>query len=141
MLLKYRLLALAVLGIVASCDGSDSPLSPSAGTSAAPARAIAAPTETAEIPNQLLALTSPRIAFASSLNGNRDIYLMDSYGKQLTRLTTFWTYETSPAWSWGNQRLAMVRPRKDASNVTHSDIYIINTDGTNGHWWRSTPSA
>jgi Tol biopolymer transport system component len=142
MLRNHRLLALAVLATLASCDGGDSPLSPSGDTSAPPAGdRIAAARETAEAPNQLLAaLTSPRIAFASNLTGNGDIYLMDSYGKQPTRLTTFSTHEASPAWSWGNTRLAMVRPRKDASNVTHSDIYIINPDGTNGHWWRSTPS-
>jgi len=141
MLLKHRLLALAVLASLASCDRSDSPLSPSGDTSPAAGDPIAAAPETAEAPNQLLAaLAGPRIAFASSLTGNRDIYLMDSYGKQLTRLTTFSTYESSPAWSWNNQRLAMVRPRKDASNITHSDIYIINRDGTHGHWWRSTPS-
>jgi TolB protein len=48
--------------------------------------------------------------------------------------------ESEPAWSWDNKRIALVRPRKDASNVTHNDIYIINADGTNGHWWRPTPS-
>jgi TolB protein len=139
---NHRLLALAVLATLASCDGGDSPLSPAGDAPASPeGNPIVAAPATAEAPNQTLAsLTSPRIAFASSLTGNGDIYLMDSYGNQLTRLTTFSSYEASPKWSWDNKRIAMVRPRKDASNVTHSDIYIINADGTNGHWWRSTPS-
>jgi len=136
------LFALAVLATLAACDGGDSPLSPAGdGPASSEGYPIVAAPETAEAPNQTLAsLTSPRIAFASNLTGNGDIYLMDSYGKQLTRLTTFSTYDTRPAWSWDNTRIAMVRPRKDASNVTHSDIYIMKPDGTNGHWWRSTPS-
>jgi Tol biopolymer transport system component len=143
MLVRYhRLLALAVFATLASCDGGDSPLSPAGDAPAGPeGNPIVAAPETAEAPVQTLAsLASPRIAFASNLTGNGDIYLMDSYGKQLTRLTTFSTYETKPAWSWDNTRIAMVRPRKDASNVTHTDIYIIKPDGTNGHWWRSTPT-
>jgi TolB protein len=137
MLARYhRLLALAVLATLASCDGGDTPLSPADAPTGPEGNAIGA-----EAPAEALAaLASPRIAFASNLTGGGDIYLMDSYGKQLTRLTTFSGYETKPAWSWDNTRIAMVRPRKDASNVTHTDIYIIKADGTNGHWWRSTPT-
>jgi len=85
-------------------------------------------------------LSTPRIAFGSYRNGNQDIYLMDPQGYNVKRLTTASAYEVSPAWSWNNKRIALIRPRKDASNVTHSDIYLINADGTNGHWVLSTPS-
>ena len=136
------LAGLAALAALAACEGGDSALSPAGDPPAGSVEnPIVDPADTTEVSNQSLAsLTSPRIAFSSNLTGNGDIYLMDSYGKQLKRLTTFSSYEASPAWSRDNKRIAMVRPRKDASNVTHTDIYIINADGTNGHWWRSTPS-
>ena len=128
-----RLLALAVLVALGACDGSDNPLAP---TSEPPAPAD----ESVATVEALAAVTAPRIAFASYRNGNDDIYLMDPQGYHVTRLTTSSAFEGSPAWSWDNKRIAMVRPRKDASNVTHYDIYVINADGTNGHWARSTPS-
>jgi hypothetical protein len=34
------------------------------------------------------------------------------------------------AWSWDNKRIAFSRFRPDASNVLHSDIYLLNADGT-----------
>jgi Tol biopolymer transport system component len=121
-----------------ACGDSDSPLAPG-GADEAPMTADEAPLASA--PEALVAtLSTQRIAFASYRNGNQDIYLMDPQGYNVKRLTTASAYEVSPAWSWDNKRIALVRPRKDASNVTHDDIYLINADGTNGHWARSTPS-
>jgi Tol biopolymer transport system component len=121
-----------------ACGDSDSPLAPG-GADEALVTADEAPQ--ASPPEALVtALTSPRIAFSSYRNSNNDIYLMDPQGYQVKRITTASTWEGSPSWSWDNKRIALVRPRKDASNVTHYDIYLINADGTNGHWARSTPS-
>ena len=33
-----------------------------------------------------------------------------------------------------------MRPRLDANNTKHDDIYIINSDGSGGHWARAVPS-
>jgi len=130
------LFALGTAGAIAACDGADSPLSPGhTDDQVASAPDLAQPGD-----NALPAITSPRIAFASYRNGNTDIYTMDPQGYNIKRLTTSSAYEVSPAWSWDNKRIALVRPRKDASNITHYDIYLVNADGTNGHWARSTPS-
>lgn len=130
------LFALGVAAMLGACDGSDSPLSP--GDTEDPV--ASAPELAPPADNAVSALASPRIAFVSYRNGNGDIYLMDPQGYNVKRLTTASANENFPAWSWDNKRIALVRPRKDASNVTHSDIYLINADGTNGHWARSTPS-
>lgn len=126
---------LAAVLVLSACAGGDDPLGPAgAGDALAPAGEMATPDYT------LAAATAPRIAFASYRNGNQDIYLMDPQGYNVRRLTTAGAYEVSPAWSWDNRRIALVRPRKDASSVTHYDIYLINADGSKGRWARSTPS-
>ncbi|HEX3234390.1 MAG TPA: hypothetical protein VHR41_09335 [Gemmatimonadales bacterium] len=130
---KVRRLLFGVFAALGACNGGDTPLSPVGATDPVD------PTGESPVPEQTLA-TWPRIAFTSHRNGNDDIYLMDTQGYHVTRLTTSAAYEVDPAWSWDNKRLALVRPRKDAANVTHSDIYVINADGTNGHWVLSTPS-
>jgi len=139
---NYRLFTIAALVALASCDGGESPLSPAGDPAVPESEDAAAPAaELVGDPDQTLAaLTGQRIAFSSNRTGTRDIYLMDPQGTQLKRITTAAAVESEPAWSWDNKRIALVRQRKDASNVTHSDIYIINPDGTNGHWWRPTPS-
>jgi Tol biopolymer transport system component len=132
------LVVLALSGVLGACSDTDSPLAPGG---ADEALVTADEASQASAPEALItALTSPRIAFSSYRNSNNDIYLMDPQGYQVKRMTTPSTWEGSPSWSWDNKRIALVRPRKDASNVTHYDIYLINADGTNGHWARSTPS-
>jgi TolB protein len=132
------LLVLALSVALGACGDSDTPLAPG-GADEAPVTADEVPQASA--PEALVAtLSTQRIAFASYRNGNQDIYLMDPQGYNVKRLTTASAYEVSPAWSWDNKRIALVRPRKDASNISHSDIYLINADGTNGHWALSTPS-
>ena len=132
------LLALAVPLALVACD--------SAGDTFAPADdgtgGVAQPAgDAAAVPLSAFtaAGTLQRIAFTSYRTGSGDIYKMDPQGYNTVRLTTFATLETGAAWSHDNKRIAMVRPRKDATNVVHNDIYVINADGTNGHWARSTP--
>ncbi len=130
-----RALVLALSMALGACSGTDNPLAPgSADEAPVPASDSGAPDFV------VTALTGQRIAFASYRNGNQDIYRMDPQGYQVNRLTYASANEVSPDWSRDNKRIAFVRPRVDASNVTHYDVYIINADGTNGHWARSTPS-
>ena len=77
--------------------------------------------------------------FNSARKGGYDIFKMDPLGHNVAGLTTY-AYAGEPAWSQDNMRIAMVRERLDASKVSHTDIYLINADGTNGHWARATPS-
>jgi TolB protein len=133
-----RLIVLAASLALGACGDTDSPLAPG-GAEEPPVTAGKA--LQASAPEALVVtLSTQRIAFGSYRNGNQDIYLMDPQGYNVKRLTTASAYEVSPAWSWNNKRIALIRPRKDASNVTHSDVYLINADGTNGHWVLSTPS-
>ena len=127
------LLALGVHWAMAACNGADEPLAPTPAQAAEPAAGLATPD------NVLAAGTLQRIVFSSYRTGAGDIYKMDPQGNNVVRLTSFASADLEPAWSHDNIRIAMVRPRKDASNTIHSDIYVIDADGTHGHWARSTP--
>ena len=135
--LLCRLLVLALpLGLVA-CDGAESPLSPAEdpldpATGPAPTEAVASD------PAQVLA-TSQRIVFISYRDGNGNVYKVNPQGYQVARLTSSPEDDYAPAWSSDNSRIAMVRPRLDGG-VTHADIWVINADGSDGHWARATPS-
>lgn len=126
----WLLLASALL--LAACDGTESPLAP------ADESDPLGDTASGELATALT--TWPRIAYSSRRDGNTDIYVMNPQGYQVTRLTTVAKPEVSPAWSYNNKRIALVRPRKDASNVLHDDIYVINADGTGGRWVLASPS-
>jgi len=86
-------------------------------------------------------LTSQRIVFTSYRNGQYDIYKMDPAGQNVLRLTNSPTQEGEAAFSFDNKRVALVRPRVNAANWTWRDIYIVNADGSNGHWARPTAPA
>jgi dipeptidyl aminopeptidase/acylaminoacyl peptidase len=136
-----RLLAFAVPLALGACGSDDSPLAP-AEEAAAPAEQTAGPTEQAAAPDLALATTGQRILFSSARTGaGYDIFRMDPQGYSVVRLTTFGYYGAEPAWSYGNTRIAMIRPRRDAANVEHSDIFLMNADGSNKHWARSQPSS
>ena len=132
-----RTAVLAVSLVLAACDGGDSPVAPDVEgeTYAAPAEAA---TESA-----IGALTIiPRIAFASyRIGGHPDIYRMDPSGSNVARVTNFAGDEVSAAMSWDHKRIAFVRRRVDASNVSRDDIYLTNVDGTGKRWARSAPST
>jgi Tol biopolymer transport system component len=130
--LRTTVLALALA--VAACNGEDSPVSPESAEPLASeaAAAVSATPELAAVPG---------ILFASSRTGGGDIYRMAPNGTGVVRVTSFSGPESSPAWSWDHQRIAMVRQRKDASNVAHADIFLMNADGTGKRWARSLPSS
>lgn len=81
-------------------------------------------------------VTAQRIVFTSYRNGQYDIYKMDPAGQNVVRLTNSPTQEGEAALSFDNKRVALVRPRVNAANQTWRDIYIVNADGSNGHWAR-----
>src|SRR5262249_51997144 len=90
-------------------------------------------------PDNLLAGagTLQRIAWMSYRNGGPDIYRMDPQGGSVLPLTLGTAWDESPAWSYDNTRVAMVRERP-YSNSTTRDIYVVNADGSKGHWVRPT---
>ena len=134
-----RLLALAVLVALGACDRGDDLLSPSGGDeSVAPAQDALATAGEDAAPDFVVASSAQRIVFNSARSGGYDIFKMDPQGYNVVPLTKS-AYAGEPAWSHDNTRIAMVRQRLDASNKSHTDVYVINADGSNGHWARSTP--
>jgi Tol biopolymer transport system component len=66
-----------------------------------------------------------RIAFASSRDGNFEIYSMNSNGSGVTRLTNNPGTDTQPAVSPGGNRIAFASNRDG-----DFDIYVMNADGS-----------
>jgi Tol biopolymer transport system component len=140
------LLAAAPFALFAACNGADSPLAPGdqepGPVAASPETAPAEQTPAAAAPTaNLAALGAQRILFVSTRAGGYDVFRMDPLGANVSRVTFFNYYGTEPAWSWTNQQIAVTRPRKDAQNVEHSDLFLMNADGSNKHWARSQPSS
>jgi Tol biopolymer transport system component/predicted small lipoprotein YifL len=123
------LLALAVVAAFEACGDGDGPLEPAADRAAEP------------VTDALPAITtSPWIAFMSYA-GAPNVYKVSPQGGQWAGVFTQTDGVRSPAWSWDNQRVAMVRSRWNSNHVPHDDIWIVNADGSNGHWARNQPSV
>ncbi|MGH3033312.1 MAG: TolB family protein [Gaiellaceae bacterium] len=65
-----------------------------------------------------------RIAFESIRDGNRDIYVMDADGSEITRLTEHPADDSEPAWSPDGTRIAFVSSRDG-----NAEIYVMNANG------------
>lgn len=79
-------------------------------------------------PTQLPPGSSSRkelIAFSSDLDGDFEIWVMNSDGSGLRRLTDNEDKDISPAWSADGSQIAFVSNRDDSD-----EIYIMNTDGS-----------
>ncbi|HZN98372.1 MAG TPA: hypothetical protein VFB61_11620 [Gemmatimonadales bacterium] len=125
----YRYTLAIALMTLAACDDSENPLAPAGDTS----------DETQLLQNGPLL---GKIAFSMRGVGNQtDIYVMNADGTGQTRLTTAPENEFSPAWSQDNKQIAFVRPRTDGANVVHQDIFVMDANGSNGHWVSPTPNS
>ena len=67
-----------------------------------------------------------KIAFSSERGGRPMIYVMNTDGTNIKRLTYKGTYNSSPAWSPDGQKIAFAG--QDKSNF---DIFVMNADGSN----------
>lgn len=67
-----------------------------------------------------------RIAFASTREGNTDIYVMELEGGALARLTSHPAVDDAPAWAPDGRRLAFVSERDG-----NREVYTVNVDGSN----------
>lgn len=121
--------------VIGACDGADSPLAPDAGEPPAPETGSAGP-------ELLITGTAPRILFTSVGTGGYDLFKMDPQGNNVAHVTSFTgTDEMKGAWSADNKRIAMIRTRYDASKVPHTDIFLMNADGTGKRWARPAISS
>jgi TolB protein len=68
---------------------------------------------------------STQIVFASSRDGNGEIYMINADGSGLTRLTNNPATDLYPAWSTDRKQIAFMSDRDG-----NSEIYIMNADGT-----------
>ena len=125
----------AVLAFSA-CGDNDSPLDPTSEptTAAATEPAAVNPVLSGSVAN---VETSKTIAWISYRTGWTELYKMDPLGIQSTQLTALKTTLQGVSWSWNNKQLATVRYRGIDAFHGHNDIWIVNADGTNGHWART----
>lgn len=83
-----------------------------------------------------LAVTTQRILFVTERNaGKSEVWSMDPLGGNLKFLTASAT-GGDPVWSYDNKKVALIRWRLDNSSIWRRDIYLINADGSGGHWAR-----
>jgi Tol biopolymer transport system component len=138
--LHAGLLALASVLALGAC-GTEDTFAPADGTPSVSDAATGADAESAAS-----AITAPatlataRILFTSYRTGRSDVYTMDPSGANVAHLTTTPNHDGEPAWSWDHKQIAFIRGRWNGSSSPF-DIYIINADGTGGHWARPYASA
>jgi len=126
-----------------ACDGAESPLDPA--DDPQPAATEPAATEAVAPDNASLIAASERITFISFRDpgapnlANGNVYKIDPWGHNEVRVTSSFDNDYAPSWSYDNKRIAVVRYRWDG-NVGHDDIWVMDANGSNGHWVRPTPS-
>ena len=70
-----------------------------------------------------------RIAFASNREGNSEIYVMDTNGKNIVQLTRTIDRKATLSWSPDGSKIAYVFRDRDING--DSDIYVMNANGAN----------
>ena len=70
--------------------------------------------------------TTAKIAFASSRDGNREIYLMNPDGTEQVNITNHRANDVSPIWSPTGEHILFVSDRDGVR-----DLYLMNPDGSN----------
>ena len=70
--------------------------------------------------------TTPKIAFTSTRDGNREIYVMNTDGSQLVNLTQNLAGDLYPTWSPTGEQILFVSDR-----TGERDLYLMDADGTN----------
>jgi len=76
------------------------------------------------------------IAFASTRDGNSEIYVMKSDGSAVTRLTNHSATDTTPVWSTDRTRIAFSSNRDG-----DLEIYVMNADGSGVTQLTNNPAA
>lgn len=75
--------------------------------------------------------TTPKIAFGSDRDGNREIYIMNPDGTQQTNLTRHKADDVSPAWSPTGEQILFASDRERPQVPPSWDLYVMDADGKN----------
>lgn len=67
-----------------------------------------------------------QILYVTEIDGNRDIYVMDSDGSNVQRLTTDSGEDNMPVWSPNRRQIAFISNRSGTF-----EIFVMNADGSN----------
>lgn len=73
--------------------------------------------------------TTPKIAFMTARDGNRDIYLMNPDGSEMERITRHRAMDVGPQWSPTGEQI-LFRSDRDRFPLSW-DLYLMNADGSN----------
>lgn len=123
-----RMLVLVVPAAIAACQGAGDAMAPE---SSEPTGEVAVPATETVAP---ALLASNKIAYLSFLSsGESNLWTMGAAGGSQTQLTSFTGNEIHAVWSPDHKRVAFERKRNGLT-----DIFLVNADGTNKHWARST---
>ena len=76
---------------------------------------------------KVLAANTGRIVFKSSRDDNREIYVMDAYGRNQVNLTNHPAYDSDPDWSPDGTKIAFVSDREGG----REQIHVMDADGKN----------
>ncbi len=69
------------------------------------------------------------IAYTSNLDGDYEIYVMNTDGSNIKQLTYNFSQDTQPSWSPDGKYIAFSSDR-DGSYMWNSDIFLMRSDGT-----------
>ncbi len=123
--------------VLAACESGGDTLAPASDLEE---ESTAAPSNIVHSGEAMALTTTQRILFMSyPTAGGPTVTKVDPTGVSRAPIAAA-DYESVAAWSWDNKRLALVRQRP-FGNTSQDDIYLINADGSNGHWAAPTPSA
>jgi Tol biopolymer transport system component len=138
------MVVLAMALALGACNSTEGPIDAVDDATAA-ASAEPAATEAVAPADASLISASDRIVFISYRDpgaphlANGNVYKVDPWGKNEVRVTSSFDNDYAPSWSYDNKRIAVVRYRMDGT-VGHSDIWVMDANGGNGHWVRPSPS-
>ena len=76
-----------------------------------------------------------RIVFFAEVDGNVDVYVMDTDGSNRSRLTSDPADDVSPAWAPDGERIAFVSERDG-----NTDLFVVDPDGSSSDETRLTDS-
>jgi Tol biopolymer transport system component len=80
--------------------------------------------------SQDLTYSKTKIAYTSKVDGNFDIYVMNTDGSNQKRLTNHPDWDEQPKWSPDGKKIAYMSIVRDENDKRHWEIFVMNADGS-----------